>query len=150
MERWGIGVNGYYGNATISRDTGPAWTFWLMDLTERFHGLYCRIPLPKFVQNWKIKDGSGEYTVEEYYGETLCGLFAVVESKVYSFCSKRQKSASIDVDMRAAAKAFHDGQPPNWWQKSWDIGTELWLEHEAEGDPMTDSFRKSSAEKLVE
>lgn len=153
MERWGIGVNGYYGNATISRDTGPAWTFWLMDLAERFHGLHCRIPLPKFVQNWKVKDGDEECTVKDYYGETMCGVFAILESNVYNFCHKRQRCTSISVDMREAARAFFDGKPPQFWVNSWNNGTEAWLEDEASGDTIAGAkgvFRTSSADKLVD
>jgi hypothetical protein len=84
------------------------------------------------------------FTVEQYYGNRLCGPMSVLENRIFQFCYRRQRHAGIDVPLRDLIQAFGDQADP-FWREEWDHGTERWAE-DGPPDYLGKKWRTASGE----
>jgi hypothetical protein len=113
MERWSIGLNGYYGVAHVYKEVGPWWVFVLQSLAD---GLCIVVDVATF---------------NTWIGSYFCGY---VHGPMLNFPQRwLQSEASFFIPMKLAMKQMK--QIPKFWADQWDIGTEMWKEY---GPPQSD------------
>lgn len=132
MERWSVGVNGYFGHATIYRERGPWWAFALEAMAYR---LLCWTP------GWRVPfigripitrewiDGTKENTtIGDWYGDTLCCWATCAYNEYQTIWWNRYIRRHIDVPLADIIAAWGD-EAPRFWREQWDEGTESWKRH---------------------
>lgn len=122
MIRWNVGANDVYKEATVYREEGPWWAFFVeksLELLNSFLGWTHRIPLP----NLPISKDSmleGEFleenevvTLKSYYGNLYYLLRLRVHDPIYEWCWSKYTITSATMDISDV--------PQEWipWVKEW-------------------------------
>lgn len=126
MERWSVAVNGYFGKASVYRDSGPWWTFAVMDVAEFLCDKAPDIRIPLVGRIKIVRDGE-VYTIAEYYGDTLAFWAHMLHNSVFQWAAKKQKVSWGSVPLKDLIVGF-GGDAPSYWKEAWDRGTEQWAE----------------------
>lgn len=130
MTRWSIGVNGYFGVATIYHETGPWWSFLVPDVVSWILSLVPAWRLPDVWMRRRIERDGSSYSWGEWYGNTLAVVTASWINAVYQWGSSKQRHVCLSLPMRDAMEAFAQ-DTPLWWWEEWERGTEQWKRHGA-------------------
>lgn len=129
MERWGVGVNGYYGKASIYRDRGSWWTFaleWLVDNTV-YRLPEWEVPFIGRIPVWDKYDGEWT-TIRDYYGVCLsCIVSLLVGLPILNWLHTKRVHRSINVSLEKLIRNWGD-EAPAFWAEQFDEGTETWKE----------------------
>lgn len=122
MSRFNVGVNGYYGFATIYQEFGPWWALrlrrlalvlWLPDWT---------VPL---IGSIRIRRDGERVTVAAYYGDSLSDFACFLVNKIFALTQRYVRERSIDVPL-AGLIAAYGSDAPAYWREEWKRGTKLW------------------------
>lgn len=129
MERWHVGVNGYFGSASIYRQSGPWWSFVIervmWQASHALHTLIGWIPLPGLLTKRQIVDDGETYTWGEWHGTKLGQLFWLVETPIFDWCVQHRRVVHILLSFQQVRDAFGDEAPAHW-AEDWDEGTKMW------------------------